>query len=984
MSAGLSKQSYIDLLRPFQRRCVMLVWTKTWLVASAVILLSLFAVMWLDLIWALPSSVRWFVTRIGVLLGMVAACAAAVRLAQRFTWNRLAERIDQVERTGGEILSGLNLVSQDFYPQGEMARGMAELAAERAGRRVASVLPQSIAPASELKKSLWFTAVSAATILIVSVIVPSIAWVQLQRFLFPASDIPPFTGVVMSLELERDSVLYGQDVSAAVSVELGKVGRVALVTRDADGTEHSIPMLQADGNRWQAMLTRVTAPMAVYARSGASRTKMKQLDVIFTPKILPPKVRIIPPEYTHRAPYEGLLPEAGLSGLKGTVVEWRVTSNRPLASGVIEVVSKSGSTQVVPLEPVGEGEDANTVAGSFTLTSPGRFELKVIDTEGLESQDRIEGAIHILQDERPVVRILEPKPLSLATPDIKLPVVVNAEDDYGITSVSLFRSVNGTPARAVNAEVDGGPRQAPTWELPLSEYGLEPGDEIHLYARTEDNDPAGAKGAESPVTVVRIISKQEFQEMMVRQRGAESIAAKYQAANRYMEKLAEALREANEAAEKAAADPRNAELQAEAQKKMQAAEQAAAEAAEEIRKLSEQPLPVDVDKELVKELAEMSNMAAQMQQQLSEMNKPDSPAGPSDPSEPDSNNKNGEQQSKSGAPGQGSKTLSEQERKQLKKMIEQIRKEREELQEQAIEPLQSMQQILPLMADQQLFTELAARQRDLSERMQSLKNADDSQPNTQRRIAELESEQEELKQQLDSLLSDIESHAAEISADDPELGQLKETAENFAKAVRASSAQGDMSSAQKDLLGSKYPEAQSSAEKAAATLESFLSQCNGMGEQGNSACKAKFNPGKGCPNPGNSLQQMLQMMGMKPGSSSGKQAGKSQGTGAGGGYSIRSPGPQNVGMYGSIPNPQSTSGRGRSDKQAQGGATSGVGAPNKDGGNQGVEQTRGDAGGAADQSIPGRYRSQVADYFRALSEDLGSDVGQIGQTGDRK
>ena len=40
--------------------------------------------------------------------------------------------------------------------------------------------------------------------------------------------------------------------------------------------------------------------------------------------------------------------------------------------------------------------------------------------------------------------------------------------------------------------------------LPLSQYGLVPGDEIKLFGRVEDNDPAGPNGAESTVVVVRI------------------------------------------------------------------------------------------------------------------------------------------------------------------------------------------------------------------------------------------------------------------------------------------------------------------------------------------------------------------------------------------------------------------------------------------------------------------------------------------------
>src|SRR5205085_80513 len=74
--------------------------------------------------------------------------------------------------------------------------------------------------------------------------------------------------------------------------------------------------------------------------------------------------------------------------------------------------------------------------------------------------------------------------------------------------------------------------------LQLAAYGLEPGDEIKLFARAEDNDPAGAKGAESPVATVRIISQEEFEKLVRAREGLELLQSKYQQARRRLESLA--------------------------------------------------------------------------------------------------------------------------------------------------------------------------------------------------------------------------------------------------------------------------------------------------------------------------------------------------------------------------------------------------------------------------------------------------------------
>ncbi len=950
MSTGLPVSSYDirEALKPFRGRVMQLQIMKFAVLAATAILALCFVLLWLDTIWAMPSAVRWIASRVALVAAIVAGVTYALIKLRAITQDSVAQQVDQTIQSGGEILAGLQLATRPIEPASDLSAGLARLAASRAAQRLAQVSPGLVAPLDQLKKPSFALLAVIALSFVVACLVPSIALHQLNRFLTPYGDVPPYTGITIDLELEKESVLYGQDTLVKAQVSGGRIERVQLVIEPESGSEMVMPMLNNGESTYQAMLTRVTQPLTLHARSGISRSKKLKLDVTMTPQLLAPKVRITPPAYTRTAPYVGPIPEKGVSGLAGTQVQWMASSNRPLSRGLLKVVYRDGEEEKIELAAVkGEGAEQTAVLGTSELSKPGQFELSVFDVDGTQSLDRVTGAIAITEDRRPVVRIIQPQPLSIATADIQLPVVVMADDDYGITKLTLFRSLNGSPATPIDADFESQARVQHQWMLNLPSYGLESGDEIQLFARTEDNDPAGAKGAESPVTLIKIISVAEFQEMMMQQRGAEMLQAKYQAARRHLENLASALKEVQDAEKAAEADPKSADAAKQLQEKLAAAEKAAKQAAEEIQKLGEQSMPIDVDKQLSEMLKEMAQQAAEAGKSIQEMQKA---------ADPD---------------------LSEADQQKLEQMIEAMKEMQEELTESAIDPLGKMQKTMPLMMDQQRFEQLANQQKDLAERMRGLESADPNDAATQRRVAELESEQEQLKQQLEQLLDDIEQHASDLPSD-PETDNLKETAKQFTEAVRESMASEQMTEAQSNMLGDKFNEAQRSAQQAAETLAQFLDDSENMNDQACENCKSGFKPSKA--KLGNSLQQMMQMMGMRPGRS-GMKPGNSPGQGFNGpanGYSTRSPGQKNIGMYGSIPTPQQSQSRGRGDKQSQGVQTSQA-IDATSGGNTATENTaKGSAAGQEWNAVPANYRTKVADYFRTLSEKMG-DIEEDGK-----
>ena len=229
-----------------------------------------------------------------------------------------------------------------------------------------------------------------------------------------------------------------------------------LVTVTPDGKEHTLPMLQQHARRLAGSAhARRPAPLDFYARSGRSRSRIGRLEVQMTPQILSTKVRITPPAYTKRPAYEGAIPKDGITGLAGTNVEFTVTSNRPLRDGRlahrvsrrrrqikyhVHAPGDSLRKWIAPAEPT-------TVQGTIELKKPGTFQhLSVFDIDGLESLDRVSGTITIAVDQRPVVRILATQ--AAVDRDARHHACRSRsppKTTYGITSLQLYRSLNGSP-----------------------------------------------------------------------------------------------------------------------------------------------------------------------------------------------------------------------------------------------------------------------------------------------------------------------------------------------------------------------------------------------------------------------------------------------------------------------------------------------------------------------------------------------------------
>lgn len=934
----MSNPSLQTQLQPVRRRW----WTLgiaaglIWMLAVALLCLLLGG--WLDLVWELSPEGRLGFLVAAALLGLVAFAVLLTRVAKNGRLPLLARRVDRAMDFGGAVLTGCEL-EEKTPASSPISTALARMAVQHAAKLAGTTRPEKAVPAQPAQRSALFLAAILCVIGLLVLTMPDLMRTQWNRFLAPYSDVPRYSTTTIEIVDPDKKVVYGDALDIRAVVRGEPVDSAELVLEDKAGNIETLPMFpeqtQEEGEAsWRANLAKVTEDAVYYVRAYRARSTKHSIEVITVPRIDKVRFRIEPPEYTGRPAYEGALPKEGVSGLPGTRVVVRASSNRPLSRGELAVSvrnagtpnSEPASVEIFAMNPLSPG--SSEVVGEFSVTGGGKFDLKLFDEKGQESRDKFSGGVTLLKDERPLIRIVRPPARSLATPSVVLPIILAAEDDYGLSSIRIFRSLNDSrylPAELPLPETTLR-RFSGQVELPLPLYGLNPGDTIRIFARAEDNDPAGAKGAESSVIHVEIISQQQFEEMVRQRDGMEAMLSRYREALRRLEALGEEARQLREELDKLAPDdPASEEIRNELDRLARRMEKEA----EAIRKLADNPLPYDLDKQLSEELEKAAKLAEDAAGSVSDM---------------------------AAKPGLSNKEAKEQ----LEKIAEKLAAGKKGFDQATMPSLELLAAVLPLKQDENRFMQIVAAQKDLADRLSSLKDRDrDDDPTLRARMRELEDEQRQLREALDSLLKGIEEHAKTLPELE-ELETLREDALKFAAAVRASRAEAAMAEAQGGLAEFSGSLGHARAQEAAEILESFLGQC--QGGMGQCASKAlRFRPGLGdCMNA--TMDQLLKEMGFGSGGSGMGQGGSGFGAQRGGG---------NVGLYGSLPGMASlydSRGGGRGDRNRRG--TGGSGDTGLSDTAEGYETTaEGTVGGATEGAVPLRYRQAVGRYFQRILEE---------------
>jgi hypothetical protein len=329
----------------------------------------------------------------------------------------------------------------------------------------------------------------------------------LARVMLPLADLPPYTRTrIVEASIKPGDVRVPEGSTLTIETAVSGIvpATAQLLRRTGEQSWRHPEIMQADrtsAERFRITLPQVSEPFDYLITAGDGQSKVHRVEVVKLPRIESLTVRYSPPAYTALPARQVTDGDGEISGIAGTVVNIEMVSTKPLREA--SLLTESG--EIIPLS---RGANDRTWQGSFVLWSrqgnvlpelsspivraPGRYHLKLPDTEGYENADPLWRPISLAKDQPPTVAISEPGRDVQIRPDGAIRLSVDAADDYGVDSVRLLYRVNEDKTiRELARFAHEGPPQLKTHDTFVwypGRTGLKAGDLVQYWAEASDRN----------------------------------------------------------------------------------------------------------------------------------------------------------------------------------------------------------------------------------------------------------------------------------------------------------------------------------------------------------------------------------------------------------------------------------------------------------------------------------------------------------------
>ena len=359
----------------------------TWGAVAFLAMLGIGAV--LDLALDLSGALRGMLDL--AVIGAAAGVAVLLylRTLRSASIPEIARTMDNAAHAHGQIVAGLDLATAARLPNLVLTEGLAGIAIREAAQLVSTVQPEELASAKPLRAPAGAIAGMGISLLFIAVLIPRLVTCQWLRFVDPFGDHPPYSSLTFEVHPGDTRVAYGSAFDVTAQTAGAETDQVDLIIIPNGKAQQVVPMFQGANGKWQATVANVDSPSRYFLRSGRARTEQYSLGVITVPRLQKVTFRIALPAYTNRPPYEGPLPQMGITGLSGTLVKVTATSNRPLSGGLMTITTSGGADQVAMI-----ASGTNEVSGTFQIHATGKLELKVVDTDHQRFDGFVNGEHH--------------------------------------------------------------------------------------------------------------------------------------------------------------------------------------------------------------------------------------------------------------------------------------------------------------------------------------------------------------------------------------------------------------------------------------------------------------------------------------------------------------------------------------------------------------------------------------------------------------
>ena len=511
-----------DWLNRLRRRGKQLTMSAGGMWTVAVVVALLTAVPVLEAVFRFSVTGRWIlvILSLGIALVLLLLVVVAPWVSLLFLKNRprdevLATRVGQrIPAIRDRLLNALQLRRLFRENREGYSPGLAKEAIDRVAQELEGVELQHVESADKVKRILRLSGVAVAIAVVAYVVVGGTLSAALYRLSKPSIDFPRPLPFQLFVTPGDSKALKGDTVAVEVRAQGKTPLKVRLFSKPDSRKEADDYQLTAGlDSVFRFALGPVRESLNYWVQSGPVEAGPYRLLVRERPFIRSLKVKVIPPAYSKLPVTVGEENVGDVTALKGSKVELFAETNLELQAGWLEMENGAVDTNRQDLEVLG-----NRLHGTLSVMQDFGYRIRMRDLDGITDRDPIWYRMSAIEDREPTVKIVQPSEDVEITESMKLPLLAEAEDDFGISKMTLRYHRAGmadsgnvslddyqTLELSYKADEDGVYRCDWLWEL--GSLNLLPDDQVSFYVEVWDNDQVtGPKMARSEVRTIRFPS----------------------------------------------------------------------------------------------------------------------------------------------------------------------------------------------------------------------------------------------------------------------------------------------------------------------------------------------------------------------------------------------------------------------------------------------------------------------------------------------
>jgi len=391
-----------------------------------------------------------------------------------------------------------------------------------------------------------------------------------KRLFSPNSETPPYSPLRFQITPDAPSAIYQGEATVQVTISGGEIKEdvICLIRDPATGLIEEAATFREKAGKYARKFENTLTPLEFAFATGRARSDWHKLDVLFQPRIMGASIIITPPAYTGKPASSYPLETGEIKALEGSKITLNIKSNRPLIGGTLSLQSMDRSENSPLTKITGDITSPKQTTFTWTAHRSAKISALIEDIRHTPSDKPLELTLKTIPDQAPLVSLNEPQAIVLATPRTTIPMNGDIEDDYGLSKVSLTRTLVGFRDRS-SPLAEGLARSDYNFNSPLAlaELGVEPGQTLEFYLEAADRNPSLLGVGVSDVVRIKIISEEDYAQRIRNKFHLKNFTTRYRALTEAIRKSHEALKELDKAKtseEREAARKKAAEAHAQA------------------------------------------------------------------------------------------------------------------------------------------------------------------------------------------------------------------------------------------------------------------------------------------------------------------------------------------------------------------------------------------------------------------------------------